>query len=582
MIKIEHQPRLWFTSEDVERIKNLLAEEVPTAVALSELAMETASGSVDEWLAQATDASGSDKTKGDHVYDQSLAMAYLLTGEQEYARKAYEFQRVFSRQPKANLGRASQAYRLAIVHEACYGGWNDQQRREMTGRLVELHRSFYDASRGGDPHNVTNNHWAVSHAGAAMAAMAAQGHPGPDGDPVDLSEGIAWAMGRMKAFCMHFGDAGIYHEGLGYMKYATTFMIPALLAWRNFGGEDLLATFPHLRDMPASLYIPAAARRAVPDVVGGEGNFAAELSWNDSGPSWGASSVIPLLFSIAPTHQRGALRWMYDRLKGIHGDGSFTPQWGGWVMALFHYPFDAEPTPPDGVLPRHITDSRQGLGLLRNRYADGNDTILGCYAKNTHIGGHVQDDTGSVRFMSLGCDWIMGGGQARAAAEYQSVVIPADGSRDKNRLGAVVWDEASETGGVFGMDLRKSSVGYAERYLGIDWSDELPAEAAIAWLDNLDDHDGRDWLWNMTYQPGLDFQTHDDGAGFTLRAENGASLNARFLAAVPAEMRQLETPVSARRFQSGAEVSYVPRPYVQAVFPAQKPLAIYVVLTVQN
>ena len=98
-----------------------------------------------------------------------------------------------------------------------------------------------------------NNWWAVTHSGALVAALAVHGKAKQDGNTWDLEEIISRCKGRLKAFCHHFGDAGIYHEGLGYQTYACSYLIPALLALRNVTGEDVFQQFPSLSRMAASL-----------------------------------------------------------------------------------------------------------------------------------------------------------------------------------------------------------------------------------------------------------------------------------------------------------------------------------------
>jgi hypothetical protein len=265
---------------------------------------------------------------------------------------------------------------------------------------------------------------------------------------------------------------------------------------------------------------------------------------------------------------------MYDHLNGIHADRSFAPTWGGWFFALLYYPYDAPATDPNGILPTHLTDTRQGLSIRRNRYRDGADAILGCYARTTHVGGHAHDDAGSVRFMALGHDWIMGGGQARPEGQYQSIVTSADGSRAKPfGLGAVIWDTPT----VFGMDLRKPSIGYAERYVAVDFAGDV---TRLALLDVLDDHLDRDWIWNLTFARGLEWAPFT--GGFRLLADDGANLIAHFLGTQPAEVGLHAAPDSSRTYQNGTTRRYPGRPTLSARFAHAPQLSIYVVLSVQR
>ena len=252
-------------------------------------------------------------------------------------------------------------------------------------------------------------------------------------------------------------------------------------------------------------------------------------------------------------------------------------------FTLFYYPYEVQAVKATGMLPHHLTDTRQGISIFRDRYCGANDAILGCYARSSFAGGHAQDDAGSIRLMALGHDWIMGGGQARGQAEHQSVVTPADGKRRQPfGLGSVIWDEVTEAGGVFGMDLRRPSIGYAERYVAVNFGGASGSPVVLGLLDQVDDHLGRDWLWNMTFEPGLKLRIHDDRCGFGLVAADGASLVARFLGARPVSIERKTTPDSKRTFQSGTTKVYPGRPYVQARFANQEHLGIYVVMAIQK
>ncbi len=548
---------IWFNDAELARVRQLVAEKEPTATAIA----------AEAWAMAEAGMGGESAPEGDfELFLTACAVMRLLTEERRYALMAHDAMlRWTAEWSRGELKRGAQALIGAIVFECCYDAWTKPQRQAMTELLVKLHESFREIlPDAGDPHIVTNNHWAVAHAGAALAARAVHQRDG-----VNMSEGLEWARERTRVFLHHFGDQGLYHEGLGYLAYPAAFLLPWLVA-----DPEMAAAFPNLRNMAASLFSAACARPMVSDEDGNVSGVGMKLSWNDDGLGWCQSNTVILSMALAHEKQRGALRWMYDRLNGVHADKTFTPGWGGWFFTLLFYPYDTPAQDPNGVLPTHLTDTRQGLSVRRAWYRDANDAILGCYARSTFVGGHAHDDAGSVRFMALGHDWIMGGGQARSEAKYQSLVTAADGVRAKPYgLGAVIWD----TPNVFGIDLRKPTIGYAERYVAV----EFGADATrLALLDVIDDHLNRDWIWNITFERGLRCETFP--GGFNLFANDGANLHARFFGSQPVEVWQHAAPDANRTYQSGAKKSYPGRPVLSAKFKFEKHLSIYVVMSVQR
>ncbi len=575
-------PRLWFTPQDIQAVRRRVEDGDPTAADIYRLAGELADTDVAQLTV--TDADGRESIEDEmHRHLQAYVVAYVVTGEATYANRAYEYLRIYAWEQQGNLGRGSQSLMTALAMECCYEGWTVPQRLEITNRLVELHNSFHRVGSGGDPHHVVNNHWAVNHAGAAIAAMAAHGLPRDEqGNTWDLTDEVRWARNRVRPFLGHHGNAGLYHEGLGYMVYPSCFWLPMLLGSRRFDGTDLLSEYPQLANFGPSLYSVATTRPTVSDSNKEAEGHGMMLSWNDSGLSWSMANPQLLAISIAPPALRGALRWMYDRLNGHLGGRNYSLRWGGWIFSLLCYPYEVEPEHPQGVLPLQVLDSRQGLAFFRNRYRDGEDTVLGTYAKTTFVGGHRQDDAGSVRLAALGHDWIVGGGQARGAAEYQSVLMPANGSRAGDPLGkgAVMYYDGDCGGGVIGLDLRGVNVGYCERWLATDFGGHGSADSLVAMMDLVDDHAGRDWVWNLSHMRDLAMTPHQDRAGFDLDAPDGAWMRVKLLGAAPRLLEQRRMPDSERTFQNGIRVEYPGLPYVHVEFDHTPHLNVLAVMAI--
>lgn len=582
-----HAPRLWFTSADRERLRQRLAQKDPVVVALHARALDAVSTPPSP---ESGDGSKVHATMSmECIYLPAAAILSILTGDPVYAREAYAILDAALAVPAhSDLGKGAYAHQLAIYHECFYDDLEPAQKRRLTRALVDILAALKVVTKG-NPYNVGNNWWAITHGGALMAALAADGHRLEEEAPLlDLAEDIAWARGRCLAFCMHFGDAGIYHEGLGYQMYACSNLLPALVALRHTEGFDFTTRFPNFRRMAHSMFLTACARPALED-TGMSDTLGSGLSWNDAGQSWGGINSVALMLALAPEAEQGALRWMYDRIKGLAGDGTFGGGWFSLFYMLLYYPYDHPPVDPNGVLPLSATDNRQGMVLVRDRIRDADDAILGVYARATHVGGHSQDDAASVRWMALGHDWAMGGGQARPQAQYQSrvTVAPAEAqpeglqdacAKRPTECGHVIWNEPTAAGHAVGLDVRRVLGCHAERYVGAFWNVGGTGATAVAMLDLVDDHRGLAFDWNLTFAPDLAYACHADALGFTLSHADGTRMDARLLGTAPVGIDLLRTPDSSRTYSGGNKVDYPGRPYVCARFAPHPHIGMYVVM----
>ncbi len=365
--------------------------------------------------------------------------------------------------------------------------------------------------------------------------------------------------------------------------YPSSFLLPAAIASARFDGVDLAERFPSLRRIAASWFAGAVPRWSLNDAGERRLWFGAKPSWNDDGLGWVHSNAPLLAMALAPPEQQGALRTQFDKLNGVDAPEPFCGEYLPRFFTLLHYPYETEPADPDAVLPRHVTDSRQGYTFFHNRYADADDAVLGAYARCTFIGGHHQDDAGSLRFSALDCDWIVGGGQARPDAEWQSVLTPAGGREGEYGRGAIVVDEATDAGGVFGIDLRPASGGYHERFAAVNYSARSEAPVVLALLDQVDDHLGRDWQWHLSLGPTLEPQIDEDGQGFRVAGPGDASMVVRFLGPCqPERIQPRRMPDSQRTFENGQTVHYPGRAFVTATFANREHLGIYALITIQR
>lgn len=561
--------RLWHDDSMVCRLRRLLASGHPHVSGL--LAR----------VGKLADLPMEELKSGSH-YPVSCAVAYLLTGDTAYAAKArLAIHRMSQPWNRFDLGVAELSIQATIVQQCCADAWTEAERLTFNALLARFALAIYQV-REANPYQVGNNWWAVTHGGALVAALASQGEAKQDGGSWDHAEVIALCGQRIAAFCKHFGDTGLYHEGLGYQAYACGGLLPALLAWRACGGPDLFARYPNLCQMGPSMAAITCARYNLTDAHGKAPEWASSISWNDHNQGWPAGTMDNILLAVAPEDQRGALLNWWNRMWGhASPEKTFAPWLHGYYFAAVCYPYDTDEVDAHTGLPRYVSDSRQGLWIVRDRYQDQDDAIVGAYARTTHVGGHTQQDAGSLRMLALNHDWILGGGNGQPLPEWQSTVCAAEEEwrRQSLNYGLMMWDEADEQGARLAMDLRACSRYYHERYVSVRWANgKVPL--LLARFDLLEHQPGRKWWWTQLFAPELKCELVE--GGFNLLAGDGAHMQVRFIGQQPDQLILGHAPGSQRNFCSG-RVDYPGRPYVRAIFGDGGEIQhIYAVATVQK
>lgn len=460
-----------------------------------------------------------------------------------------------------DLHKAHVALVGAAMTDCLAGIWTDAQRASVILSMRELMGAMFDISSG-NPHAVGNNWWAVTHSGMFCLAAALQAVGETEAirgrAPAEIEE---WAWGRLRAFLRHFGPAGAFHEGLGYMGYTCANLLPAVHLRMVRSDEDVLSEAPGLSRMASFIFCAAIEGAPLSDETNKRAGWGRMLSWNDAGLGLLAGAAPLLAICLAPDGERSALRDRWDRLAGHLRPDGFVDEFSG---ALFFHAVHYLEARGRIITPTalQLCDPLHGLWIARNRCEGAEDAVAGAYARAFHAGGHSQHDAGSIRFSALGWDWILGGGQARGDAIWQSRLVPSDhDDRAKPGCGAPIWLPGDEDEKVFGMDLRSVHSAYSERYVAL----KPDGTGFLAVLDVVDDHRSeRHWDWCLTFSPELACELHGDR--FRLSAPDEAVLEGAFLFDAPEAMEIREIPASQRTFASGETRYYPGRPVLVARF----------------
>jgi hypothetical protein len=159
---------------------------------------------------------------------------------------------------------------------------------------------------------------------------------------------------------------GVSQEGPGYSEYPGSFLVPATLAARQLGDEDLakaLATRSFWKLLMYAWTFMETPRQSVMWGVASGG-----------GPGEGWASA---LLGTVPVDQLPYYLWFYDRAEGIRSakppHQRFDPSRGNSPLAMLCYPIGVQAKDPTGVFPSVYYDEARGFAFLRHRWQDWDD-----------------------------------------------------------------------------------------------------------------------------------------------------------------------------------------------------------------
>lgn len=475
-----------------------------------------------------------------------------------------------------DLGRGAQTFALVLAYDFAGPILPQNERAAVLELLRDLAVSFLSI-RHGNPHIVTNNWYMITHGACLLACMAAHGEMDTRGEMIDLAALERWALHRCEAFCQHFGNAGLYHEGSGYILYTMSMLAPVCVALRNRRGIDLTELHPGLRYCAHSVILGMGLCHDDAKMT------ACMLDWNDSGRNAGTlNPLLPLALLSPDDYQIGLLQYL---ARTIVAPKPMKCQYRGLALGLALWPVNLHGSEAQttAALPRWTHDYRHGFGYWRSDWNPAPAATLGWYARTTHASpGHSQEDAGSLRLMANGTNWICGGGQNRAKAIWQSVLTHVDAAQTKVQKGhAYVFSRSlEETCGCIGMEMRHVLGAYSERYLA--WNSSVGYPICLAVLDLVSEHckPPRAYTWNLSFPRELACAIDSDGAGFSLRHPKAGVLRARFLLDQPERLTHEVMPASTRTYSGGHRVDYPGDGFIAATFGQREALRILVAMAV--
>lgn len=346
-------------------------------------------------------------------------LLHQLTGDRKYAefgRLAFEkaLEGVRDRDDRYSFRAPGGALRAgptlgwyAVGYDLCYDGW-DQDTRERFGREIAEYAAEVtrDADEQEDPYVAmyenrtvdleklargdmppSSNHFGMQVGGAALALLAVSGEDFVDQDRIDTLLAIA-RDSMIRNMSQGFGDGGFFAEGDGTGSMSSHIVfLTALQAWRSARGVDFVnVNRPNARMMALKWIYLTVVRDGQPHFWPIRGAYGHNV-WAREGLS--GSGYFAHGFGAVTDEQKAATKWYYNRFlrdadsrrDRPYDTVSRYPQVA--VSAFVNWPVEQEAKDPNEVLPHCYRDSTFHFYAWRNRWRDGDDTVLSVLTTRT-------------------------------------------------------------------------------------------------------------------------------------------------------------------------------------------------------
>ena len=334
-----------------------------------------------------------------------FGLLYQVTGDRKYAdlgRQCFEwaFDGVRDRDDKGRYGWKGDSGALragttlgwyAVGYDLCCDGWDPAFREKVARALATYNEgpwcSLPELARGARQFP-GSNHWGMEVGGAALALLAIMNDPGVDMQALRPLLGDS-AKAMIRNMTEGFGDGGFFAEGDGTGSMSSHIVfLSALQAWRTAGGKDFITPRPNAAWMSLKwpfLTVPTGKdpmnlRDGFPERGGYPHNI-----WAREGLS--GAGYFSLGFGAVPDACKPGMLWWYgqylqaaDEKAGKPFDTtSVYPHVA--VMAFINWPFGMKPENPGVAWPHAYRDSKWQFYAWRNRWQDGNDTVITILAR---------------------------------------------------------------------------------------------------------------------------------------------------------------------------------------------------------
>jgi hypothetical protein len=475
-------PVLFFGTEDIPKLRSKAKSE-PFASMVTVLKMR-ASGE----LPQSEESGSPDRLMNDYRLRDDATL-YLVTGEQKYSDRARELamrmiaDTEYWNNPRSKgLTRAAGLLSVTLAYDFCGTSWPEETRKTVLAAMTTAAENLL-ASMGEGANTKTGNNWQAVRYGAAGLAFLAAGSPD--------SQKRAWACYELliKHLRANLGRGSWNPEGTGYTIYPWQFSGPFAIAAARAGIGDVRKDVP---EVGKTLWTTLVATVPIKNRNGR--GLHPDLS--DDHPVYEGQGTAGIAFWLTEPAWLPATRWMYDRLVGGFGDGTWDSARGGALYSLLFYPTDIEAAPPGEPHGNAYVDKTLGVVVFRKSYKDEQDIVTLVNATSRRAsGGHSGPDVNTLRLIGLGAPFIVGGGRTGDTAGQSNLFAGPPPKNDNGQLGKLV-EVTLDSDGSGTAFVQGSCLGVLDhrRSVAVDYSEASGSPALIC--NGETSENGRLWRLN--------------------------------------------------------------------------------------
>jgi len=371
-----------------------------------------------------------------------LAMAYVLTGEQQYLDSAREWALASCGYKTWGLGRIDgmdlaaghQLFGLAIVYDWCYGDLGEEARQTIRETLVKRTSAMFEAAATGKAwwhRSYLQNHLWVNICGMAVAGLALFY------EVEDASQWIGLPLDKSQRTMAALGSDGASHEGVGYWGYGVEYMLKFMHLARELLDVNL---YDHDWWRNTAVY---RQYLALPRNIWTSSNNIVDIADCPRGNWYGPDY---LLRGLAREYGDGYAQWLAQQIDTADVDSAEAR----WLNLIWFEPTVKARSPHDLPTLHHFED--MDLVSARSDWS-GNESLVvfkcGPYIGHKAVeefdydpgGGHVHPDAN--HFVLFGeAEWLIcdDGYRAKWTGQHNTLLIDGEGQIGEGRM----WFQGTE------------------------------------------------------------------------------------------------------------------------------------------